>query len=120
MGIEPCTNTYQAILATPYGRGICLQNAQAKRKMNEIELIDWAQPTLMRGRKKPAILFSPTSFPPVDPKMGDQVQTGFGHGKVLIAFLRINQIQMLTSLASVLTNYYSQGDGDQREPKTRC
>lgn len=86
MGIKPCTNTDQVIVATPYGRGSVLRrtyNAQAKREMNEIELIDWAQPALTKGRKKPAVLFSPTSFPPVDPEIGDQVQSVFGHGKVM-------------------------------------
>jgi len=86
MGIKPWTNTDQVILATPYGRGAVLQtsyNGQAKCEMNEIELIDWAKPALTRGRKKPAVLFSPISFPPVDPKIGDEVQSIFGHGKVM-------------------------------------
>lgn len=77
MGVKP-------ILATPYGRGVVVQtsyNAVSKCEMKRIELIDWAKPA-MKGLNKPTMLFSPVSFPPVEPEIGDTVQSTFGHGKV--------------------------------------
>mmetsp|Transcript_40000 Transcript_40000/g.96518 ORF Transcript_40000/g.96518 Transcript_40000/m.96518 type:complete len:102 (-) Transcript_40000:2433-2738(-) len=88
------------ILATPYGRGVVVQtsyNADSRCEMKGIELIDWAKPTL-KGSKKPAMLFSPISFPLVEPEIGDTVQSIFGHGKVLLFDFYHRRISYLFSL----------------------
>jgi len=103
------------ILATPYGRGVVVQtsyNADSRCLMKGIELIDWAKPTL-KGSKKPAMLFSPISFPLVEPEIGDTVQSIFGHGKVMdirqdqTLVVRISSWRL--ARRSVVTCYLSKG-----------
>jgi tetratricopeptide (TPR) repeat protein len=73
----------KAIVVTPYGRGMVLRTRRDQNvRMREIELTDWVKPETQKGPRRPSTLFSPTDFPSVAPKVGDDVKTTYGRGTV--------------------------------------
>jgi hypothetical protein len=78
---------HQALVQTPYGRGIVIRTRKQEHSedvMREIELSDWVEPaTTPAGPQRPSILYSTTNFPSVKPEIGDEVLTIYGRGRVL-------------------------------------
>mmetsp|Transcript_33111 Transcript_33111/g.51338 ORF Transcript_33111/g.51338 Transcript_33111/m.51338 type:complete len:456 (-) Transcript_33111:336-1703(-) len=75
----------KAVVSTPYGRGLVIRTRHDKKSsvtMREIELTDWLKPETEKGPQRPNTLFSPTDFPSVAPKVGDDVKTTYGRGAV--------------------------------------
>jgi tetratricopeptide (TPR) repeat protein len=90
----------QDVVRTPYGRAIVIRTrrgggdvASRSRKvvMREMELVDWtklAESSMhsndRSGRpQRPAVLYSPTDYPSVDPQVNDEVTCAFGRGTVV-------------------------------------
>lgn len=77
----------QAIVDTPFGKGIVVRTRKhgltSEFSMREIELVDWTRPQVPKGIQKPHMLYSPAKFPSVKPKIGDEVLTTWGRGKVV-------------------------------------
>jgi hypothetical protein len=77
----------QAIVDTPFGRGIVIRSRRHDDDeipaMRDIELVDWTRPEATEGFHKPPMLYSPTKFPSVEPKLGDEVLTAWGRGRVV-------------------------------------
>jgi hypothetical protein len=78
----------QAIVKTPYGKGIVIRTRNVlendcKISMRDIELVDWAIPEMTTRIQKPPMLHSPKNFPSINPQVGDEVRTLWGRGKVI-------------------------------------
>lgn len=79
----------QAIVNTPYGKGVVIRTrtddqSNGEISMRDIELVGWALPeTITGGFRKPHMLYSPTKFPSIQPQVGDDVRTLWGRGKVV-------------------------------------
>jgi hypothetical protein len=81
----------QVIVRTPYGTGLVVRtrsrsypNGDNHVIMREIELTDWIQLRAKKGTQRPIILYSPTKFPSVSPKVGDDLRTNFGRGRYVL------------------------------------
>jgi len=76
----------QALVVTPYGKGTVVRTREKEKNhddvIREIELTDWIKPVTKNRRQRPSMLFSPTNFPSVAPKVGDDVKTLFGRGTI--------------------------------------
>ena len=77
----------QRLVRTPYGRGLVIRTREPDLKtgvrLREVQLLDWnkgVQPT--HGPIRPSILYSPTDFASVTPRVGDDVLTVYGRGRV--------------------------------------
>ena len=98
----------QAIVQTPYGKGIVIRNRKNDKKddgsssssgngtsvsIREIELVDWSldinrheSNTLSSSFKtssNPNMLYTPTDFPTVTANVGDVIMSQFGRGTVV-------------------------------------
>jgi hypothetical protein len=79
-------DTHQALVQTPYGRGMVIRTRKQEHSedvMREVELRDWVKPASPTGTPRPSILYSTTKFPSVKPEIGDEVLTIYGRGRVL-------------------------------------
>ena len=77
----------QALVETPYGKGLVIRTRKDGKNgnalMREIALTDWVKPERSKGPQRPSKLFSPTKFPSVKPEIGNDVMTVYGRGKVI-------------------------------------
>lgn len=72
----------QAIVQTPYGRGIILRTRKADN-IKEVQLLEWesmCRPS--SGPNKPIILYTSINYPSVQPHVGDDVICSYGRGRV--------------------------------------
>ena len=66
----------QAIVQTPYGRGIILRTRKDDN-IKEVRLLEWDNMS-----NKPFMLYSSTNYPSVQPHVGDDVICPYGRGRV--------------------------------------
>ncbi|KAL3922675.1 MAG: hypothetical protein SGARI_006399 [Bacillariaceae sp.] len=79
----------QAVVVTPYGKGVVIRTRTKDKSstgetIRDIELVDWNQQlsSTTSGPIKPHILYSTEVYPSVPAKVGSDVVTQFGRGKV--------------------------------------
>ena len=72
----------QAIVQTPFGRGIILRTRNDDN-IKEVQLLEWegmAKPTSRDN--KPIIMYTSINYPSVQPHIGDDVVCSYGRGRV--------------------------------------
>ena len=72
----------QAIVQTPYGRGIILRTRRADN-IKEVQLLEWQ--TILKSFTRPnhpIMLYTSEDYPSVLPHIGDDVICSYGRGKV--------------------------------------
>lgn len=76
---------HQALVVTPYGRGLVIRSNRDGDGIHEIQLTEWelANNKKRRNAPKNATLYTSQTFPSVKPLMGDHVVCTWGRGKVI-------------------------------------
>jgi tetratricopeptide (TPR) repeat protein len=122
-GMPQPEEKHQALVQTPYGRGMVIRTRKQEHSedvMREIELSEWVKPVTPNGSPRPSILYSTTQFPSIKPEIGDEVLTIYGRGRVMD--IRAEQVVVRLSswrLAgrSLVTCYLFQGAVQVVRPK---
>ena len=72
----------QAIVQTPYGRGLILRTRHCDN-IKEVQLLEWESMAPFPTRhKQPIILYTSVNYPSVHPHVGDDVVCSYGRGRV--------------------------------------
>lgn len=72
----------QAIVQTPYGRGIILRTRKDDN-IKEVQLLEWESMARSSPRpNKPIMLYTSLNYPSVQPHVGDDVICSYGRGRV--------------------------------------
>jgi len=86
--IDPTTNKYQpedadqAIVQTPYGRGIIIRTRD-NDNIKEVQLLEWESLIKSTSRtNKSIMLYTSINYPSVQPHVGDDVVCNYGRGRV--------------------------------------
>lgn len=85
-GVPLPEDKHQALIQTPYGRGMVIRTRKQEHSedvMREIELSDWVKPATPTGTPRPSLLYTTSKFPSVKPEIGDEVLSIYGRGRVM-------------------------------------
>jgi hypothetical protein len=82
----------QAIVQTPYGRGIILRT-RVGDNIKEVQLLEWESMVSTTSRpSKPIMLYTSLNYPSVQPLVGDDVICSYGRGRLKeISFLPVSR-----------------------------
>jgi len=70
----------QAIVSTPYGRGLIVRTRESDG-VKEVQLLEWEN-SAKRGKRQPFMMYTPVDYPSVSPHVGDDVICQYGRGRI--------------------------------------
>eukprot|EP00584_Thalassiosira_punctigera_P021247 CAMPEP_0172554884 /NCGR_PEP_ID=MMETSP1067-20121228/56866_1 /TAXON_ID=265564 ORGANISM="Thalassiosira punctigera, Strain Tpunct2005C2" /NCGR_SAMPLE_ID=MMETSP1067 /ASSEMBLY_ACC=CAM_ASM_000444 /LENGTH=488 /DNA_ID=CAMNT_0013343343 /DNA_START=110 /DNA_END=1576 /DNA_ORIENTATION=+ len=71
----------QAIVLTPYGRGLVVRSRNSDG-IKEVQLLEWESFAKPHKQQRPFMMYTPKDYPSVTPRVGDDVVCQYGRGRV--------------------------------------